>query len=520
MSGEIWCAGGQDCVLPTDKKHFRLTKSQKLCMGDSCFGVNEFRNMGKGGGSARAGAASGPILNVKGHIDTPLVKVGAHNINHPDDVDGAVYRADGQLQIATDDLVRVRHIGSKQTGIQFDARPGAGDINNPNGQMKITRQGIMFGGPNADREVNSGQISAGLHIPNSLNIVGMSKDKGSASRRVDVWAEGGHHVHGWQHTSGHISTGGDIHMGGDNQIMGNRSNKNKWIYHHPQDDRKQVWIAPHNGKDWDWGRAFNLHQNGHVHVAKSLNVGAYGDHGLHGWTGANFRRRDGRWTHFDWVGDQQNYLRGNTVSDGMISMQDHQLRLRGMGDGNHYVGWSGAVDGPRIQGHQGGMLATNLGGDKTVASWSHKGTFKVHDRLLLGDKWSMSGTGDGHANDDWLRLMNTNGSNYHGGFAAGRLWTAAGALSGSDATMKTNIQDIRKDESSVVHQLRPRKFQWKGDPSGKPVYGFVAQEVKSVLPQTVSAGANGKLAMDYQQVIPLLVTEIQDLKQQVENLKK
>jgi hypothetical protein len=69
-------------------------------------------------------------------------------------------------------------------------------IQNPNGQLRVSNQGIMFGGPNTDREVNSGQISAGLHIANSLNIVGMSGDKGHTTRRIDMWAEGGLNVYG------------------------------------------------------------------------------------------------------------------------------------------------------------------------------------------------------------------------------------------------------------------------------------------------------------------------------------
>ncbi len=129
------------------------------------------------------------------------ILLGGQNVPHPDVGDGALYRADGQVQIATDDLIRLRHVGSKQTGIQFDVREGAGDMTNPNGQMKISRQGIMFGGPNKDREVNSGQISAGLHHANSLNIVGMSDDK-KANRRVDMWAEGGFSVFGPQKVNG------------------------------------------------------------------------------------------------------------------------------------------------------------------------------------------------------------------------------------------------------------------------------------------------------------------------------
>ena len=43
--------------------------------------------------------------------------------------------------------------------------------------------------------------------------------------------------------------------------------------------------------------------------------------------------------------------------------------------------------------------------------------------INLGDKWKLSAIGDGHANDEWLRFMNTDGSNYYGGIAAGGMWT-------------------------------------------------------------------------------------------------
>lgn len=126
------------------------------------------------------------------------------NIPHPDRGDGMIYRADGQVQISTDDFIRLRHVGSKETGIQLDTSPGtgdmrtsnaAGDMRNPNGQMKITRQGIMFGGPNTKGyQVNSAQISAGQHIKDSLNIVGMGTK--AQNRRLDVWAEGGMNIYG------------------------------------------------------------------------------------------------------------------------------------------------------------------------------------------------------------------------------------------------------------------------------------------------------------------------------------
>ena len=51
-------------------------------------------------------------------------------------------------------------------------------------------------------------------------------------------------------------------------------------------------------------------------------------------------------------------------------------------------------------------------------------TAKVN-KLKLGDKWLFSGSGDAQANDDWLRLLKTDGSTaYYGGLAAGRLYDA------------------------------------------------------------------------------------------------
>jgi hypothetical protein len=68
-------------------------------------------------------------------------------------------------------------------------------IKGPNGNLKINKHGIMFGGANNKTEFNSAQISAGIHEANSLNIVGMSNSAGG-NRRVHVWAEGGFIVNG------------------------------------------------------------------------------------------------------------------------------------------------------------------------------------------------------------------------------------------------------------------------------------------------------------------------------------
>lgn len=45
------------------------------------------------------------------------------------------------------------------------------------------------------------------------------------------------------------------------------------------------------------------------------------------------------------------------------------------------------------------------------------------DKLQLGNKWLLSGNGDGYGNDDWLRFLKTDGSSgYYGGIATGKLF--------------------------------------------------------------------------------------------------
>ena len=82
-------------------------------------------------------------------------------------------------------------------------------IKRPDGTTKISSHGIMFGGANNKREINSAQISAGIHVPDSLNIVGMSDKKGN-NRRIDMWAGGGLNIHGKTSITGDTNVNGKL----------------------------------------------------------------------------------------------------------------------------------------------------------------------------------------------------------------------------------------------------------------------------------------------------------------------
>jgi hypothetical protein len=84
-------------------------------------------------------------------------------------------------------------------------------IQNPTANTRINKSGIIFGGNNAGHQLDSAQISAGTHVSNSLDIVGMSTGNDAQTRKITMWAEGGLNVKGSTTTEGPVNiTGGDV----------------------------------------------------------------------------------------------------------------------------------------------------------------------------------------------------------------------------------------------------------------------------------------------------------------------
>lgn len=66
------------------------------------------------------------------------------------------------------------------------------------------------------------------------------------------------------------------------------------------------------------------------------------------------------------------------------------------------------------------------------------------DVLRIGDKWRLSGVGDGHGNDGWLRLFDAAGNGYRGGMAMDILWTGSHAyLNGNTRSQRHPLGERR-----------------------------------------------------------------------------
>ena len=146
------------------------------------------------------------------------------------------------------------------------------------------------------------------------------------------------------------------------------------------------------------------------------------------------------------------------------------------------------------------------------------GIFKT-DKLRLGDKWLLSGTGDAQGNDDWLRLLALNNSSYYGGFAAGRLYTAQGSLAGSDRALKHDIRPI-DGALDALRRLRGVTFRWNDAPESGAHAGLVAQEVEAVFPAVVATGPEGFKGIEHNGLVALLIEAVKEQQAMIDELRR
>jgi hypothetical protein len=93
----------------------------------------------------------------------------------------------------------------------------------------------------------------------------------------------------------------------------------------------------------------------------------------------------------------------------------------------------------------------------------------------------------------------------------------------SDRDLKEDIVDIPYG-LDAINELRPTKFKWRG--KDQLSLGFIAQEIKPILPELVTQdgvdhgdGKTGHMFLKYQGIIAVLTKAIQELSTEVNNLQ-
>jgi len=90
----------------------------------------------------------------------------------------------------------------------------------------------------------------------------------------------------------------------------------------------------------------------------------------------------------------------------------------------------------------------------------------------------------------------------------------------SDARMKENITDL-VGGTDLLKQMRPVEYTWIDVPEAGVCKGFVAQELKSVVPEAVSGNDGDEVMMgvDYGKVTPILTAALQEAIGRIETLE-
>ena len=90
----------------------------------------------------------------------------------------------------------------------------------------------------------------------------------------------------------------------------------------------------------------------------------------------------------------------------------------------------------------------------------------------------------------------------------------------SDYRLKKNIEDA-DDAGSKIDAIQVRKYDWKADGSHQD-YGMIAQELQTVAPEAVSGDADSEemMGVDYSKLVPMLIKEIQSLRNRVAQLEE
>ena len=141
------------------------------------------------------------------------------------------------------------------------------------------------------------------------------------------------------------------------------------------------------------------------------------------------------------------------------------------------------------------------------------------DKLDLGNKFSLSGIGDGIANDEYLRLMNKENTALYGGLAASKIFSSEGTIQSSDKTLKKNIKKLNsKNELNKIKKISGYNYNLNNN--NKKNKGLLAQQVNKYYPEIVEKGPDNKLGIKYNELIPSLIESIKEQQNQIDELKK
>jgi len=108
-------------------------------------------------------------------------------------------------------------------------------------------------------------------------------------------------------------------------------------------------------------------------------------------------------------------------------------------------------------------------------------------------------------------------------YIPGNLYVDGSIVNPSDVYLKDKIENLDNDISIKLTKLRPTQFVFKSDMYKKTHYGFIAHEFEQHFPELVVAKVDKDVAnlkaINYLELVPLLVYQIQKMQKEIDELK-
>lgn len=122
-----------------------------------------------------------------------------------------------------------------------------------------------------------------------------------------------------------------------------------------------------------------------------------------------------------------------------------------------------------------------------------------------------------------VSVVTTVSPNIESLYIKGDLFVDGNIINPSDINIKQNISKINEETSDKLMNLKPTTFTFKDDENNNIHYGFIAQDLEEHYPCLIQNKPDSKYnnikAVNYLEIIPLLVNKIQGMQKEIDELK-
>lgn len=90
----------------------------------------------------------------------------------------------------------------------------------------------------------------------------------------------------------------------------------------------------------------------------------------------------------------------------------------------------------------------------------------------------------------------------------------------SDEKLKENIESISLEQMDNLFKINPINFSYKDDKTKLKHFGVLAQDVEKVFPELVNTIENNYKAVNYQELIPIMLSKMKLMQNEIDELKE